>query len=203
MAFRASLLGEILVLALDTLRANKLRSALTILGLVIGVTSIVAMPSLVRGFAESLYDALRRFGADTVYVVKFPFGRGGDSKAWIQILKRPDITEDDARIVSANVTSASIVSVEIMAGRRDRIQYASQSTPSMRIRGVSAEWAETNFVKVEQGRFFSPTDVEHRRFVAVLGADPVNTLFPSIDPIGKKIRIGGMEYTVVGVLGKL
>jgi putative ABC transport system permease protein len=203
MAFRASLLLEVLHLALDTLRANKLRSALTILGVVIGVTSIVAMTSLVRGFAESLYDAVRRFGADTVYVVKFPFGRGGDSKAWLQILKRPDITEDDARIVANSVPSAQTVSVEIMGGRRERLFYASQSTPSMRIRGVSAEWADTNFVKIDQGRFFSPTDVDHRRFVCVLGADPVNTLFPNLDPIGKKIRIGSTEFTVVGVLGKL
>ena len=191
MAIRTSLFTEILALAMDTLRSNKLRSFLTILGVVIGVTSIVAMTSLVRGFAESLRDSIRRFGADTVYVVKFPFGRGGDSKAWLQILKRPDITEDDARIVAASVPSAQTVSVEIMGGRRERINYGNQATPSMRIRGVSAEWAETNFVKIDQGRFFSSTDVEHRRYVAVLGADPVNTLFPSIDPIGKKIRIGG------------
>ncbi len=203
MALRVGLLREILILALDTLRANKLRSALTILGVVIGVTSIVAMTSLVRGFAESLRDAVRRFGADTVYVVKFPFGRAGDSKAWLAILKRPDINEDDARYVADKVPSAATVSVEIMGGRRARLSYGRESTPSMRIRGVSSEWAETNFVKIEQGRFFTATDVDHRRDVAVLGADPVSTLFPNVDPIGKKIRIGSNEYTVVGVLGKL
>src|SRR5262249_7168568 len=99
--------------------------------------------------------------------------------------------------------SAATVSVEIMAGRRERINYGGQSTPTMRIRGVSAERAETNFVKIQQGRFFSPTDVAHRRYVAVLRADPVHTLLPQVDPIGKRIRIGGTEYTVVGVLGKL
>jgi putative ABC transport system permease protein len=202
-ALRVGLLREILVLALDTLRANKLRSALTILGVVIGVTSIVAMTSLVRGFAEQLHDAVRRFGADTVYVVKFPFGRSGDSKAWLQILKRPDITEDDARLIAERVPSASTVSIELLGGRRERLSYGRQSTPSIRIRGVSAEWADTNFVKIEQGRFFTPTDVDHHRDVCVLGADPVNTLFPNIDPIGKKIRISGAEFTVVGVLGKL
>jgi putative ABC transport system permease protein len=203
MAIRTSLFTEILGLALDTLRANKLRSFLTILGVVIGVTSIVAMTSLVRGFAESLRDSIRRFGADTVYVVKFPFGRSGDSKAWLEILKRPDLTETDALAIARGVPSAAAVSVEIMGGRRERLTYAGTATPSMRIRGVNASWSETNFVKLEQGRFFTTSEVEHRRYVTVLGADPAGTLFPNTDPIGKKIRIGRDEFIVVGVLGKL
>jgi putative ABC transport system permease protein len=203
MAIRTSLFTEILALAMDTLRANKLRSFLTILGVVIGVTSIVAMTSLVRGFAESLRDSIRRFGADTVYVAKFPFGRSGDSKAWLQILKRPDLTETDALAIARGVPSAAAVSVEIMGGRRERLTYAGTATQSMRIRGVNASWSETNFVKLEQGRFFTTSEVEHRRYVTVLGADPASTLFPNTDPIGKKIRIGRDEFTVVGVLGKL
>ena len=99
--------------------------------------------------------------------------------------------------------SAAAVSVEIMGGRRERLTYAGTATPSMRIRGVNASWSETNFVKLEQGRFFTTSEVEHRRYVTVLGADPASTLFPNIDPIGKKIRIGRDEFTVVGVLGKL
>ena len=203
MAFRTSLFTEILSLALDTLRANKMRSFLTILGVVIGVTSIVAMTSLVRGFAESLRDSIRRFGADTVYVAKFPFGRAGDSKAWLAILKRPDLTETDAAAIARGLPGAAAVSVEIMGGRRERLVYAGTSTQSMRIRGVNASWPETQFVKIEQGRFFTAAEAEHRRYVTVLGADPASTLFPNIDPIGKKIRIGRDEFTVVGVLGKL
>ena len=99
--------------------------------------------------------------------------------------------------------SAAAVSVEIMGGRRERLTYAGTATPSMRIRGVNASWSETNFVKLEQGRFFTTSEVEHRRYVTVLGADPAGTLFPNTDPIGKKIRIGRDEFTVVGVLGKL
>jgi putative ABC transport system permease protein len=203
MAFRTGLFSEILVLAVDTLRANKMRSFLTVLGVVIGVTSIVAMTSLVRGFAENLRDAVRRFGADTVYVSKFPFGRAGDNKAWLAILKRPDLSEADADAIERLVPSAATVSVEIMGQRRERLTYAGTATQSIRIRGVSASWAETNFVKIEQGRFFTVPEVDHRRYVVVLGAGPAGMLFPNIDPIGKRVRVGRDEFTVVGVLGKL
>ncbi len=203
MAFRIGLLKEILILALDTLRSNKMRSALTVLGVVIGVTSIVAMTSLVRGFSESMKEMVRRFGSDTVYVTKFPFGGAGSSKAFFELIKRPNLTEEDAEAIAALCPSVATVSMERRDGRSERLSYGNTATSSMRVRGVSSTWVETNFVRIENGRFFTGAEADHRRKVAVLGADPAATLFPNIDPIGKRIRVGSDEFQVIGVLGKL
>jgi putative ABC transport system permease protein len=83
-----------------------------------------------------------------------------------------------------------------------RITYGNDSTRPVAVIGASANFAETNYITLENGRFFSDFEASHRRFVVVLGYAPASTLFPSTDPIGKKVRIGSAEFTVVGTMGK-
>ena len=99
MTSRLALLGEIVGMALDTLRSNKLRSALTILGVVIGVTSIVAMTSLIRGFGDQLEELIRQMGSDTVYVEKMGISSFASGKDFWDLMKRPNLTEADARAI--------------------------------------------------------------------------------------------------------
>lgn len=202
---RTALLGEILLMALDTLRVNKMRSALTILGVVIGVTSIVGMTSLVRGFGDQFGQLIRQLGADTIYVSKMSIGSFASGKSFFDVLKRPNISEADARAISSGAPSAGIVSMQLGGGPGSqplRLSYRSTTTQPMAIVGASVSWPQTNFIEMAQGRFFSDFEVDRRRLVTVLGAAPAATLFANVDPIGKKVRIGNDEYTVVGVFGK-
>ncbi len=203
-SLRAGLFAEILTMAFDTLRANKLRSALTILGVVIGVTSIVAMTSLIRGFGDQMHQLIRQMGSDTVYLQKFGFASWASGRSFLDVLKRPNLTEEDAKTI-ARAPSVAMVGLQLGGGpgsAPQRITYGNQSTKAMGIIGTSANFAETNYIALENGRFFSDYEVSHRRAVVVLGYAPASTLFSNVDPIGKKVRIGPTEFTVVGTLGK-
>lgn len=203
-SIRTALFAEILGLAFDTLRANKLRSALTILGVVIGVTSIVAMTSLIRGFGDQMHELIRQMGSDTIYIQKMGFTSFASGRDFLDLLKRPNLTEDDARAIS-RLPSVAMVGMQLGGGPGQppqRIAYGNESTRPMVVVGASANFAETNYIEMENGRFFSDYEVTRRRYVAVLGYAPASTLFPNIDPIGKKVRIGQTEFTVVGTLGK-
>lgn len=201
---RAGLFAEILTMAIDTLRANKLRSALTILGVVIGVTSIVAMTSLIRGFGDSMHSLIRQMGSDTIYLQKFGFSSWASGRSFLEVLKRPNLSEEDARAI-ARAPSVAMVGLQLGGGpgsSPQRITYGNESTRPMMTIGSSANFAETNYIVLENGRFFSDFEVSHRRYVVVLGYAPASTLFPNVDPIGKRVRIGATEFTVVGTMGK-
>lgn len=203
--FRVGLLAEVLMMAMDTLRSNKLRSALTVLGVVIGVTSIVGMTSLIRGFGDQMENLIRQMGSDTVYVAKLSISSFASGKSFREIIKRPDITMEDAKAIKKGAPSVMLVGTQLGNGpgaQRLRMQYRDQSTKGMAIIGSSANFAETNYLEMPVGRFFTEYEVEHRRNVVVLGASPAATLFPAVDPIGKKVRVGKDEFTVIGVMGK-
>jgi putative ABC transport system permease protein len=192
-------------MALDTLRANKLRSALTILGVVIGVTSIVAMTSLIRGFGDQMHALIRQMGSDTVYVQKFGFSSWASGRSFLEVLKRPNLSEEDAKAIARGGPSVAMVGLQLGGGPGsppERITYGGHSTKPMPVIGTSSNFAETNYIALEHGRFFSEYEVGHRRAVVVLGHAPASTLFVNTDPIGKHIRIGNREYTVVGTMGK-
>jgi putative ABC transport system permease protein len=204
-SLRSGLLTEILLIALDTIRSNKLRSALTILGVVIGVTSIVAMTALIRGFGDQMQQLIRQMGAETVYVAKMSIASFAAGREFFDLLKRPEITEDDAKAIRMNAPSVATVGVQLGGGpasAAERATYRDQSTKRMGLIGTTANFAETNYIEIENGRFFTDYEVTHRRYVVVLGYSPANTLFSTVDPIGKRVRIGSHEYTVVGTMGK-
>ncbi len=203
MAFRVGLLGEVVVMAFDTLRANKMRSALTILGVVIGITSIVGVTSLLRGFGNSIEALFMEMGPKTVSVQKFGFVSFSSGKDFIEIMKRPNLTRADGEAI-AELPSIGIVDVWLgtTGNSSSRIYYASARTKRMGILGTTENFAAVSFLKVEMGRLFTAQEVDHRRQVVFLGQGPYQSLFPNVDPIGKKVRIGQNEFTVIGVASK-
>src|SRR5512142_1659362 len=116
MAFRAGLLLEVIVMAFDTVRTNKLRSFLTILGVVIGITSIVGMTALIRGFDQSLRELIAQSGPDIVYIQRFGVSSFANGIELRELLKRPDLTISDARALEQQTTSLAYVDLELGAG---------------------------------------------------------------------------------------
>ena len=108
---RSGLLGEIVTMSIDTLRASKMRSALTVLGVVIGITSIVGMTSLIRGFDESLRDSIRELGPNTIFVQKMGALSFASGKSFLDLIRRPNITRDDARAVARDSPSVAMIDV--------------------------------------------------------------------------------------------
>ncbi len=204
---RFALIREILQIAVQTLLTNKLRSSLTILGVVIGVTSIVAMTSLINGFGESLEAQIRQLGSNTVYLQKFGFQSFASGKQFLELIRRPNLTEDDARAI-AESPLVETVGLQLGGGgpftQMERITFAGVATKPSALVGATANFAETNFIEIETGRPFVDFEVQTRRQVVMLGYGPAETLFlqRGIDPIGKQVRIGRDQYTVIGTFAK-
>jgi putative ABC transport system permease protein len=204
-AVRLALLGDIVRMSFETLRANLLRSALTILGVVIGVTSIVAMTAMIRGFGDQMRALFQQMGTETVYVSKMSITSFAAGKKFWDLMKRPDVSEADARAIKEQAPSAETVTYHLGEGpgaNQQRFGYGNVSTKPMGILGADSNWLRVNFLKIAQGRFLSDYEVQHRRPVVVLGDAPAAALFPNTDPIGKQVRYGPQQYTVVGVIEK-
>ena len=202
-----SLVGEVVRMALETLRTNMLRSALTILGVVIGITSIVGMTSLIRGFDESLRDQIRQLGPNTIILSKLSIMSISGGADFDDLMRRPNLTIDDAKAIEKLAPSVAIVDASIgrgPGGVTERAFYGGERTRPLAVIGSTEQFGDVNFINLALGRFFTQPEVLHRKRVAVLGDSPYQALFaPSgLDPINKKIRIGAIEYTVVGVFEK-
>ena len=207
MKIRIALFGEVVAMALDTLRSNKLRSALTVLGVVIGITAIVGMTSLIRGFDESLRDGIRELGPDTIFVAKFSGVSLAEGREFIKLIRRPNLTIDDMTAIEKLAPSAGLVDVWLGEGgppTQERVFYRGERTKQISVLGTTENFADIGSLKMEAGRFFTAGEVARRRNVAVLGHTPYQALFApqGLDPIGKKVRIGPVEYTVIGVITK-
>lgn len=203
---RWSLFSEIVSMSWDTVRGNKMRSFLTVLGIVIGITSIVGMTAMIRGFDQSIRDLFRQLGPNTVYVAKMSavsFSSGADFR---ELIMRPNITANDAEAIERSAPSIEMVDLVLGGGgpgdRSERLYYRNQRTMPMAVAGASATWPYVSQVALQAGRFFTPSEVQRRTRVVVLGMAPAEVLFPNVDPLGKPIRIGFEEYTVIGVLAK-
>ena len=207
MAVRAGLLDEIVRMAFDTIRANKMRSGLTVLGVVIGITSIVGMTALIRGFDESLRDTIRTIGPDTIYVAKFSGISASSGATFEDLLKRPNMTPADAEAIERNAPSVAVVDVVFGRGGggvpQQRLFYAGERTKPIRIQGTGAQYPEVSTIALTAGRYFTQGEVDRRRNVIVIGDTVYKALFAGRDAIGKTIRVGLAQYDVVGVLDKL
>ncbi|HEY7697093.1 MAG TPA: ABC transporter permease, partial [Vicinamibacteria bacterium] len=189
---RLELLREVVGMAFETLRANKLRSGLTIVGVVIGVTAVVGMTSLVRGFDQSLQAILQSIGPTTLYVAKFSGMSFMSGKSFLDLLKRPNLSREDARAIEK--LDGIVAHVDVMYGggfrpQLERIAYGRESTKSMVVIGASESFAEVNRISMAMGRSFTETEVNHRRSVVILGDAPYRALFRHVDPLGKQVRI--------------
>jgi len=199
---RWSLFDEILQMSVETLRGNKMRSALTVLGIVIGITSIVGMTALIRGFDQSLRNSIQSLGPDTITVAKFSgisFAAGGD---FTELLMRPNMTPDDAAAIEREAPSIAMVDVTLGAGgppTQERVYYRNLKSKQIQVFGTTERFADVSRVSIEAGRFFTSGEVQRRRRVIVLGQTPAQALFTTEDPIGKIVRLGLQEYEVVGV----
>jgi putative ABC transport system permease protein len=194
-------------MALETLRANKMRSGLTVLGVVIGITSIVGMTSLIRGFDSSLRASIEELGPDTIYLSKLSIVSIGGGADFNDLMRRPSLTIGDAEAIERLAPSVRVVDIMVGEGPQstaERAFYRGERTASNAILGVSTDYATISFMKLQLGRFFTEPEVTHRRRVVVLGDGPYQVLFGSkgIDPINKRIRLGAIEYTVIGIMDK-
>jgi putative ABC transport system permease protein len=190
-------------LAFGTFIAHPLRTALTLLGIIIGVATVMTMMALLEGLSRKVNKDLSQLGANVFRVDKWPQGfrfGGGDRLNWNKISKRPPLTIDDKRAILEHCPSVKRTSASSwQPGQRVRTAMT-ETQPSVFILGTTVEYPETSGVVVASGRYFNEQEDVDGRQVAVLGPDVADKLFPSLDPIGQEVRLKGRPFTVVGVL---
>ena len=182
-------------LALDALRAHKLRSFLTLLGVILAVATLVAVMSVVAGLNFYVADRVANLGAN-VYLVD-RFGIITSQEAWIKAQKRPLVTIDEYQRLRENMKTAANV-----AATDDRVMDVRSGNillESTDLTGVTPNYAEIRNMNLGAGRFLTEGDDLHHAPVCFIGTDVLKKFFPTVDPIGKTIRAGTNTYEVVGV----
>jgi ABC-type antimicrobial peptide transport system permease subunit len=197
---------ENLLLALDTLRTHKFRSFLTILGVLIGTTTVIAVTSIIAGLDRQLVDVAMQFGTRTLWVYKLQLG-APHALSREEKLRKP-LSYDDAMAIKTQAASAEAVSVELFREMQDyglppvTARYKGQDMPDALFVGVTADHLRLINATIDQGRFFTDTEDVHRRDVAVIGAGVKERFFQHADPIGKTILVDGHAVEVIGTLTK-
>jgi len=198
--------ADVITTAVNEIRANKIRSFFTLLGIIVSVTFLVAVVAIIQGMnayvSENLAGAL--IGQNTFQVRRSPIQLGlFDDEAFARIQKRPRITEADAQAVIAAIPNATAISMQ--SGWPTPIAdiiSGDKTLGDVAVFGVTASYQVIQDYSFSHGRPLSDVDDRERRQVAVIGADVADHLFENVDPVGRDIRIMGSRFTIVGVIAK-
>src|SRR5713226_3349564 len=200
-------LGELVALALDTLRKNLLRSGLTILGIVIGITTVIAVSAMINGLNDNVLAGIRELGSDTIIAYRFPWASlSHPPSAWFTRKElQPEWAEDLAKLphVAAASPSMRIFMPQFGSGTAD-MRRGVYRAKNVILQGNSPSIGQIFDLKIEFGRMFNETDAEHRMPVVLLGYDTARILFPESpsDSIGKEVTINGQLFTIIGTAEK-
>ncbi|HEV2619604.1 MAG TPA: ABC transporter permease, partial [Acidobacteriaceae bacterium] len=197
---------ETVTMALDTLRSNKLRSGLTILGIVIGVMTVITISSVVNGLNERVTGLVESLGSNVLFVFRFPAFTG---RPTTEMLSRKQLTYDDAMAMRSLphvvAVSPALQYTDNNAPGRAGVTSIKGNGKTMQntiLTGIVPEQAEVRDLNIADGRFFTDEDQLRAGRVTVLGSDTAAQLFPGQSAVGKDVEAAGMLFTVVGVLDK-
>jgi len=189
--------------AMETLRSSKVRSALTVLGIVIGVSSVISMAAIIQGLNKFVQDRVESLGSRTYFLTRFPPGTD-PSRMPDRIRTRKYLEYSYAEFIrqaAPDVENVNTVGTRgFFLGDSNLITSGDRSVEKVIVRGAEPEYVEAlPLFSIARGRFISSFDEEHARAVVVLGAAICESLFPNLDPLGKTVRINGITYEVIGV----
>ncbi len=196
--------GENLRQAMDTLRSHKLRSALTVFGVVLGVSVIMLVAALLTGFDERIQESVNQYGADTAFITKWSEGRHG-GQAPMEEQQRKPLTIDDAKAIEERCPAVKQVTVflETNWSHNHIIRTKAGDVTAIDFRGVQPNFGEVYAnASTLEGRFISEGDDLHKEKVVMLGENVAPVLFPEGHPIGKDVMIDGSPFQVIGVVEK-
>jgi putative ABC transport system permease protein len=185
-------------IAMRAIRSNKVRSILTMLGIVIGVTSVVAMSTAIKGIDKAFQNGVSALGSDVLYVDKWAWFSNTD---WWKIRARKNLTMDDYNKFRALAKLPIAIAPTLWTVQT--VKYEEQSIQSVFCTGSTAEYVKTTNFTFSHGRFFTEVESNSARYVVVIGSDVAKNLFPRGDGLDKTIKISGVDYKIVGILDEI
>lgn len=185
-------------IAFDSLRKSKLRSFLTLLGIILATTTLIAVTALIHGMNLYIADKVSNMGADGFRIVRMAWIGNWDPKKFLEMSKRnPEIKKEEYQFIKDHATLLS--GIGIMTSTSGRCAFSGQTMEGVNIQGITENILAINNVQVGAGRAISATEENRHAPVAFIGADVSNRFFADRDPIGKTIQLDGSPYQVVGV----
>ncbi|HET9581793.1 MAG TPA: ABC transporter permease [Gemmatimonadota bacterium] len=188
---------EAVTSALWSLRSHKLRSFLTLLGIIVAVTSIIAVVTVIQGLNSKVTELVTGRGADVFILDRIGTSEAFSAQAMVEALRRPELTAEDAEVLAREGRNLLYVAAE--ASSREDVWGGNRRVEDMSVRGVGPEYPFLSTFEIARGRHLSPLEIEHGRPVAVIGEDVAEELFPTSDPLGEAVRVRGRHFTVVGI----
>lgn len=189
---------ESLRIAWDAIQSNKLRSFLTLLGVIIGVAVVTLVATVIEGANVYVSQSISSLGTGALRIEKASFQGFGNFDKFLKAFNRnPDLKLDDMRALSEQLTD--VVAVGAQDGTSAPVRYGNTELTGVGVQGVTPNFELLSKIDVETGRYFLPFDEANRRPVCFLGQDIVKGLFPTGNPVGREIRVGNSLYTVIGV----
>jgi putative ABC transport system permease protein len=189
-------LREPALIALQSMRAHKLRSFLTLLGIILSVSTLIIVVALIDGTNQYIADTVANMGSNVFLVHQFPLIT--DAEQFVKAQRRnKKVTWDDFTAMRDGLKLPQAVGVEVRTFGKAR--YESQNMEDVNVRGVTANIGQMDVEEPATGRYISDFDNEHRTMVTMLGSEVAQKLFPGMDPLGKEVWIDGRSYQVVGV----
>ncbi|HZN54848.1 MAG TPA: ABC transporter permease [Candidatus Polarisedimenticolaceae bacterium] len=189
-------LRELFRAAVESIRAHKLRSFLTLLGIIIGVTTVVGVASVISGLNAFVQEKVIRLAPDVFVVTKFGIIRSRDE--FLDALKRPDFTPRDFDRLGAVLTRVVAIGADVTT--QSAVKYRDRRLGGIPVHGCTANYAELLGKDIEAGRWFVDSDDLGANTVAVIGWDVKDELFRRQDPIGRALSVGGVPFRIVGVI---
>jgi len=193
------LLLSVIGLALATIRENKIRSFLTVLGVVMGTGTIIAVGSILAGLDGAVTGVIRSMGTNTAVVFKMRMGPNFNGRTAEERNRKP-LTHDDALAIAQRCPSVERASAYLFPNFMGRVRYKGNDYYGPNIGGTGAGYATSGQAEMMAGRFFTDTEDQHHLPVAVIGEDVYKALFGVEDAVGKKIAVAGAEVDVIGVM---
>lgn len=191
------LIGESFRFAADALRQNKLRTMLSLLGITIGIFTIISVFSAVDTLRYKLQSSVDKLGSNTIFVQKWPWIFGGDFQWW-RYINRPQPSLRDYEALKGRLEHVDGISYEATASNRT-IKYRSNSVEGVNLNAASPDYDKTWTLDYQEGRYFTDNEGQYGSPVVILGAEVANGLFGTESAIGKQIKVMGRRLTVVGV----
>lgn len=191
------LLRESLVFALHEVAVNKVRTLLSLLGITIGIFSIISVFTIFDSMEKNIRDSINTLGNDVLFVQKWPWAMGGDYPWW-KYVNRPEASLADLREIQKRSQAAQASA--FLVGISRTVKYRENSIENIEIVGVSADYDKVMPIDIGEGRFISPAEFVSGRGVAVVGSSVASNLIPNQEPIGKRIKIFGLNVEIIGII---
>ncbi len=200
MNLRVRNIGEGVLLAIDAMRTNKLRSALTVLGVVIGVTTVMMMASLVEGIRSQIFATIETASPETFYVIRFFSSTPlNPQNLPAEVRARPVVNERDAAAIAR---LPEIAHAGLWVQVQQRMDYYGVHSQTLIIWGADDNYLDVQGGNLLEGRWFSKAELNAGEQVMVIASDVADHLFGSLDPLGKVVRVGGRSFTIIGVFAR-